>query len=253
MFFCSWKKSVSPKIKVTESPSGLLLLYKPAGVTSFDCVQVAKRRLEAAKVGHCGTLDPAARGLLLLLVGTSTREQESFLALEKQYWFKARFGVKTSTGDREGEIIEERPYDPVTSDTLENVLKDFVGPLQQMPPLYSALKYKGKPYYHYARKGLDVPRQARAVTISALSLLSFALPEWEARLVCSRGTYVRTLIEDISERLGTCGTMLDLVRERIGPYEIGQALSWDDLRTKDTAALRAALHPVSLETAALHA
>jgi tRNA pseudouridine55 synthase len=237
---------------VIDSPSGLLLLDKPAGVTSFDCVQVVKRKLSAGRVGHCGTLDPAARGLLLLLVGTATRQQESFLGLEKYYCFKAQFGVKTSTGDREGRTIEERPHDHVAKTALETVLVGFVGNSRQTPPMYSALKYKGKPYYHYARKGLEVPRVPRPISIASLSLLSLDLPYWEGRLVCSRGTYVRTLVEDVAERLGTCGTLVELVRERIGPYEREQALTWAQLHALDAQDLRLQLLPANPEAPVLH-
>src|SRR5207253_2870045 len=137
-----------------------------------------RRRTQEAveRAGHCGTLDPAARGLLLILVGSATRHQDSFLGLEKEYWFRSELGVKTSTGDRQGETIEARPPDHVTRETLENVLPSFVGNMEQTPPRYSALKYKGKPYYYYARKGLDVPRAPRAVSILSLSRLSFRLP-----------------------------------------------------------------------------
>jgi len=227
---------------VIDSPSGLLLLDKPAGVTSFDCVHVVKRKLSAGRVGHCGTLDPAARGLLLLLVGPSTRQQESFLGLPKEYWFQAPLGVKTATGDREGAIPDQQPCAHVTRETSENVLKYFVGDTEQTPPIYSALKYKGKPYYHYARKGLEVPRVPRSISIASLSLLSLDLPYWEGRLVCSRGTYVRTLVEDVAARLGTCGTLSDLIRTRIGPYSIEQALAWERLRAMDAQDLRNCLH-----------
>ena len=238
---------------MTELPCGLLLLDKPAGVTSFDCVQLARRRFGTSKVGHCGTLDPAARGLLLLLVGAATREQDSFLNLSKQYWLKAQFGLRTSTGDREGEVVEEKPVDQVTIESLENVVSDFIGEIQQTPPLYSALKYKGKPYYRYARKGVEIPRFPRAVSIVSFSVLSFRLPYWEGRLVCSRGTYVRTLVEDVAKRLGSCATLVDLVRERIGSYALNQALKWEALRTGSELDLRSVLHPVKLEHATLHA
>ena len=214
---------------------------------------MAKRRLSATRAGHCGTLDPAARGLLLILVGSATRQQESFLGLQKEYWFRGQLGVKTSTGDREGSEIGSKPYDSVHHNQLEKTLEGFVGEIPQIPPLYSALKYKGKPYYHYARKGLDVPRVPRLVTITALSLLSLRLPYWEARLVCSRGTYVRTLVEDVAERLGTCGTLVELIRERIGPYQRDQALRWEELRLMDAESLRGVLHPVTSEPVPVHA
>jgi len=238
---------------MTDTAGGLLLLDKPSGVTSFDCVHRVRRQLGVKRVGHCGTLDPAARGLLMILAGPATRAQDSFLGLEKEYWFRGEFGVKTSTGDREGNVIEERPCDHVTREKLKEVLKGFVGETEQIPPLYSALKYKGKPYYHYARKGLDVPRTARPVTIVSLSLESLCPPYWDARVVCSRGTYVRTLVEDIAERLGTCATLAELVRERVGSYKREQALSWQELRMIATKDLSALLIPIVPQPVLVHA
>jgi tRNA pseudouridine55 synthase len=236
-----------------NSPSGLLLLDKPAGVTSFDCVSVVRRKLSAKRVGHCGTLDPAARGLLLILVGSATREQDSFLGLEKEYSFKGEWGRKTSTADLEGEIVEQKAFDHVTKERLEDTLKDFVGNKEQLAPMYSALKYKGKHYYDYARKGLSIPRVPRPITIHFFSLISFALPYWEARVVCSRGTYVRTLVEDVAERMGTCAVLVELVRERIGFYKREDALTWQELRMIEPENLAALLLPIGSEAALVRA
>ncbi len=226
-----------------ESPEGLLLLDKPSGVTSFDCVAVVRRRSGVKRVGHCGTLDPAARGLMLILIGSATRQQDSFMTCEKEYWFRGEFGRKTATADLEGRVIEERPWDHVSQEQLESVFRDFIGVIKQLPPAYSALKYKGKPYYSYARKGIDIPRAAREITIHSLSLLSFQPPFWEGRVVCSRGTYVRTLIEDVAERLGTCATLVELVRERIGSYRQQDARSLQDVNQMDVAQITALLRP----------
>jgi len=246
----SWKKSAKPKT-VNDFPSGLLLFNKPIGVTSFDCVRLAKRALQSARVGHCGTLDPAAEGLLLILVGTATRAQESFLDLEKEYRFMAQFGIKTTTGDREGTVTETNSDVRVTHDALEQVLQGFIGLTHQTPPMYSALKYKGKPYYHYARRGRVIPRVARPVTISSFELLDLHFPNWEGRLTCSRGTYVRTLVEDVAERAGTCASLMELTRTRIGPYRLDQALTWEEFRTCDAARLIDKLIPVNGEPVAL--
>ena len=198
-------------------------------MTSFDCARQVRRKLGAQRVGHGGTLDPAARGLLMILIGGATRGQDAFLGLEKEYWFCGQFGLKSATGDLEGNVIDRRPCDHVTGDRLTAALQAFVGDIQQTPPSFSALKYNGKPYYYYARKGIDIPRASRPISILALSLLSLRLPYWEARVVCSRGTYVRTLVEDIAERLGTCAVLVELVRERVGPYKREQALTWQEL------------------------
>jgi tRNA pseudouridine55 synthase len=238
---------------MTETASGLLLLDKPSGVTSFDCVHEVRRRLAVKRVGHCGTLDPSARGLLMILAGPATRAQDSFLGLEKQYWFCGEFGIKTDTADLEGKVIEEKPSGHVTQEKLKSVLETFVGEIEQTPPLYSALKFKGKPYYAYARKGLDVMRVPRPVSIYSLSLLSFRPPYWEVRVTCSRGTYVRTLVEDLAERLGTCATLIELVRERVGPFKKEQALSWQELRVMESEDLGRLLLPVAPEGVLAHA
>jgi tRNA pseudouridine55 synthase len=221
--------NLSANANPKNRPEGLLLLDKPAGLTSFDCVRHVKRTLGGVRVGHCGTLDPLAEGLLLILAGPATRRQESFLALPKTYWFCAELGRRTSTGDREGEILEQKPWDGVTQERLEEVIQRFIGTTPQLPPRYAALKYKGKPYYEYARKGIEVPRVPRLVTIHSFSLLSFRPPLWEARVVCARGAYVRVLVEDVAAALGTCGVLVKLIRERIGPYIREDALSWEKL------------------------
>ena len=142
---------------------GLLVLDKPAGITSYDCVHHVKRISGEKRVGHCGTLDPLAEGVLLLLIGRATRHQEAFLAMEKQYWFRAQFGTQTDTGDREGKCIQTLAVPVLDADRLQVALSSLVGEHWQTPPRYSALKYKGKPYYHWARRGIEIPRHPRPV------------------------------------------------------------------------------------------
>jgi len=209
-----------------EQASGLLIVDKPAGLTSYDCVHRVKKILANEKVGHCGTLDPLAMGVLLLVVGRATRQQATFLELEKQYWFRGEFGRVTETGDREGACMRMPAYDHVTEENLRSVIERFVGEQMQTPPRYAALKFKGKRYYQWARQGVEIPRVPRPVHIYSFELLSFKAPYWEARVVCSRGTYIRTLVEDVAERLETGATLDALVRERIGHYSREQALSW---------------------------
>jgi tRNA pseudouridine55 synthase len=209
-----------------EPPSGLLILDKPAGPTSFDCVRQVRRVLRQNPVGHCGTLDPLARGVLLLLFGRATSRQQEFLRLEKQYWFRAEFGVKTDTGDREGRVLENRPWEPVPLARLQAVARDFVGQQLQTPPRFSAVKVQGKRSYQWARRGVDLPRMPRTVQIHSFEVLALEGAFWEARVVCSRGTYIRSLVEDLASRLGTVATLDALVRERVGSYRREQALSW---------------------------
>ncbi len=236
-----------------EKPEGLLLLDKPAGMTSFQCVQGVQRSLQAERAGHCGTLDPAARGLLLVLVGQATRYQDNFLALPKTYFFRAMLGVGTDTGDMQGKVMRTALFAHVTPEALRSAMSSFLGMTQQVPPKYAALKYKGKPYYEYARKGQDIPRAPRPVTITSFDLLEFFPPLWAARAVCSRGTYIRSLVEDVATRLETCSALAELVRERIGPYALAQALRWEDLERNPLTVLRAALLPADPASAAAYA
>jgi tRNA pseudouridine55 synthase len=217
--------------------SGLLLLDKPAGLTSYDCVHRVKRILAREKVGHCGTLDPLAMGVLILLVGRATRQQSTFLDLEKQYWFRGEFGRVTDTGDREGQCLRSPGFGHVTAQHLKDALDTFVGEQMQTPPRFSALKFQGKRYYQWARQGVEIPRRARPVRIKSFELLSFQAPFWEARVVCSRGTYIRTLVEDVAERLGTGASVDVLIRERIGHFSRDQALSWETVSQSSRAQL----------------
>jgi tRNA pseudouridine55 synthase len=212
--------------------SGLLLLDKPIGPTSFDCVLKARHILgRKARVGHCGTLDPMAEGVLVLLFGSYTRRQDEFHEMEKQYWFRCELGRATDSGDRTGATIETLPVPEIGRGQLDEVVKTFVGDQWQTPPKVSAIKYKGKRLYEWARQGVVVPRPPRQITISSFDVLSFDGKFWEARVVCSRGTYIRSLAEDVARKLGTAGTVDALVRERVGTYRREDAVNWDQLCT----------------------
>ena len=208
---------------------GLLVLDKPSGPTSFDCVQKARGILRAKRVGHCGTLDPMAEGVLVLLFGSHTRRQQEFLAMEKQYWFRSELGRFTDTGDRMGKTTETLPAGPLSRSILESAAKGFMGDSWQIPPKVSAVKFQGKRLYEWTRKGIDVPRPPRHIHIAAFDILSFEGSFYEARVICSRGTYIRTLAEDMARRLGTGGLVDALIRERVGSYCRQDALSWERL------------------------
>lgn len=209
--------------------SGLLLLDKPSGPTSFDCVRRARHILGQKRMGHCGTLDPMAQGVLILVFGDYTRRQHEFLSMEKQYWFRGELGRITDSGDRTGKTLETLPVKDVTLDALRAAATTFVGDIQQTPPKVSAVKFQGKRLYEWTRKGIEVPRAPRQVHISSFEILSFDGSFYEARVVCSRGTYIRTLAEDMARALGTGGLVDALVRERVGTYRREDALSWDTL------------------------
>ncbi|AUT59784.1 tRNA pseudouridine(55) synthase TruB [Paraburkholderia terrae] len=207
---------------------GVLLLDKPVGLSSNDALIRAKRLYLAKKAGHTGTLDPLASGLLPLCFGEATKFSQDLLEADKTYEATMRLGIRTATGDAEGEAIETRD---VTCDqgAVERALAQFRGEIVQVPPMYSALKRDGKPLYEYARAGQTVEREGRQVTIHALELLACALPDVTFRVTCSKGTYVRTLAEDIGEALG-CGAHLVMLRRTgVGALTLANSVTLDAL------------------------
>jgi len=198
--------------------SGILLLDKPLGVSSNHALQRVKRLFDARKAGHTGSLDPLADGMLPICLGDATKLSAYLLDADKHYRFRVRLGVTTATGDTEGEVLQTRPVPELTNADIERVLADFEGEIEQLPPMYSALKHKGKRLYELAREGVEVEREPRPITIHALTLGEVQLPEFELLVHCSKGTYVRTLAEDIGERLGCGAHVVALRRTGVGPY-----------------------------------
>jgi tRNA pseudouridine55 synthase len=227
--------------------SGVLLLDKPAGVTSNQALQTARRLLDAAKAGHTGTLDPLATGLLPLCFGEATKVSQFLLGADKTYRARARLGITTTTGDSEGEIVRERPV-AVDQTALAAALQAHTGDLLQVPPMHSALKQGGQRLYELARRGETVERAARAVHVGRLELLRFEGDAFEVDIDCSKGTYVRSLIEDIGETLG-CGAHLTALRRlRVGVLDVERAVDLDRLRACAQAgpdALDACLLPMA--------
>lgn len=227
--------------------SGVLLLDKPAGMTSNQALQTARRLLGAAKAGHTGTLDPLATGLLPLCFGEATKVSQFLLGAHKTYRARARLGITTTTGDSEGEVLRERPV-AVDAATLAAALAAHTGDLLQVPPMHSALKHEGERLYALARRGETVERPSRAVHIGRLELLEFVGAEIEIELDCSKGTYVRSLIEDIGEALGCGAHMTALRRLRVGALDLAQAIDLERLRAAadaGPAAIDACLLPVT--------
>lgn len=217
---------------------GFLLVDKPAGMTSHDVVARVRRALGERRVGHAGTLDPPATGLLLIGVGRATRILRFIEAHHKEYVAEATFGVTTTTEDATGDVIAERDASAVTREAVERVLAAFRGTIEQVPPMVSAVKVGGERLYRKALRGEDVERAARAVTIHALDLLSFepgARARAGFRVVCSKGTYVRTLAADIGEALACGAHLTSLRRTRVGPFPVEEAVALEDV---DAAALR---------------
>jgi tRNA pseudouridine55 synthase len=222
---------------------GVLLLDKPVGLSSNDALIRAKRLYLAKKAGHTGTLDPLASGLLPLCFGEATKFSQDLLEADKTYEATMRLGVRTTTGDAEGEALDTRAV-TCNQDAVEAALARFRGDIVQVPPMYSALKRDGKPLYEYARAGQTVEREGRCVTIHALELIECALPDVTFRVTCSKGTYVRTLAEDIGEALG-CGAHLVMLRRTgVGALTLEHAVTLDALSDAPQDARDAWLQPV---------
>ena len=212
--------------------SGVLLLDKPEGLTSNVALQTVKRLFDARKAGHTGSLDPLASGLLPVCLGEATKFSGFLLNADKVYRFACRLGITTTTGDAEGEILQSRRLEPLGHARVEAVLNRFVGRIEQIPPMYSALKHAGKRLYALAREGIEVERKPREVLIHELTLLGLK-DDWLACQVrCSKGTYIRTLAEDIGEALGCGAHVATLRRLGVAPYEDAPMVSMEILRER---------------------
>ncbi|MEO8297709.1 MAG: tRNA pseudouridine(55) synthase TruB [Burkholderiales bacterium] len=231
------------RVRIQRRPvHGVLLLDKPVGLSSNDALQKAKWLLRAEKAGHTGTLDPLASGLLPLCFGAATKFSQVSLDADKRYTATLRLGQTTTTGDAEGELLLERPVTH-SAERLGQILAGFLGPIAQVPPMYSALKHEGKALYAYARAGVTIEREARQVTIHALNLVESAGDRLVLDVVCSKGTYVRTLAEDIGEALG-CGAHLSALRRTgSGPLDVAQAVPLATLTEMEEARREALLLP----------
>jgi tRNA pseudouridine55 synthase len=208
---------------------GILLLDKPAGLTSNAALQQVKRLYRARKAGHTGSLDPLASGLLPICLGEATKVSGFLLDADKHYWVSCRLGVRTTTADAEGQVLETRSVEAITEKRLLQVMEGFSGSIEQIPPMYSAVKHQGQRLYALARKGVEVEREPRQVTIHAMELLDFQLPLVEIGVHCSKGTYIRTLVEDIGEALGCGAHVADLRRFGVGPFNASGMVNLDDL------------------------
>ena len=222
---------------------GVLVLDKDVGVTSNGALQRAKRLYRAEKAGHTGTLDPLASGVLPLCFGAATKFAQASLDADKRYLATLCFGTTTTTGDLEGEVVRSVPGTAIDRAALERVCSEFVGETLQVPPMHSALKHEGKPLYDYARAGVEVERTPRRVRIGALRVVEGARERWTIDVACSKGTYVRTLAEDIGAALGCGAHLTGLRRTASGALDLDAALAFDALEALDEAALDARLLP----------
>jgi len=210
--------------------SGIMPVDKGGGLSSFQVVAHLRRVLRAAKIGHGGTLDPAATGLLPILIGEATKLTPYLLDLDKEYLATVRLGVTTDTQDLSGTTVETRPLPALDGAAIQRACGAFVGTVRQVPPMYSALHHEGRRLYELAREGLEVERQPREVTVHAITLESVDLPDFTIRIRCGKGFYVRALAADLGAALGPGGALATLRRTRVGPYRVEDAVTWDAVR-----------------------
>lgn len=203
--------------------NGILVIDKPIGVTSNGILQQVKRLFGAAKAGHTGALDPLATGVLPLCFGEATKFSQMMLDSDKAYVTTARLGIRTETGDSEGAVVEEKPVPALIEADVDAVLARFRGPIKQVPSMYSALKHQGRPLYEYAREGIEIERPARPVTIHELTLLAVRENELDLAVSCTKGTYIRSLVEDIGDALGCSAHVSALRRTMASGYTLEAA------------------------------
>jgi len=209
---------------------GILNVLKPPGMTSFDVVSYLRRILKIKKIGHAGTLDPGAAGVLPVCIGKATKTIEYLMDKDKSYRVELTLGIATDTQDAEGHVVERRQVN-LTEQQITETINHFIGKIKQVPPMYSAVRIKGKRLYELAREGLTVEREAREVEIYSINIIKIFNNNTKAifDVVCSKGTYIRTLCADIGEKLGCGGHMSFLVRTRAGEFDIGNALTLEDI------------------------
>ena len=227
---------------------GLLLLNKPTGMSSNRALQITKRLFNAKKAGHTGSLDPLATGVLPICFGQATKFAQFLLDTDKQYQVTLKLGVRTTTSDSEGEVISEKPVPELSEEQLEQSLDYFRGESDQTPSMFSALKYQGKPLYYYARQGLTVPRPTRKITVWSLKLDAFNKDEVTLSLHCSKGTYVRTIVDDWGERLGCGAHVTALHRTSVGGFSESAMMALSDLEDQNQSGVSLLPHLLPVDS-----
>ncbi|MEY2481170.1 MAG: tRNA pseudouridine55 synthase [Verrucomicrobiota bacterium] len=218
---------------LTATPDGVLLVDKAAGMTSHDVVALVRRRLQIKKVGHCGTLDPLATGLLILTLGRGTKIQDLLMSEDKNYAGTLTLGITTSTQDRDGEVVQERPVPSLDEQMVRAVFETFRGDFYQTPPMVSAIKHGGVPLYKLARQGKVVEREPRFVHVYGYTIDRIAPPEIDFSVMCSKGFYVRTYVHDIGEALGCGAHLKNLRRTKSGRFDVADAISVDEIKAAE--------------------
>ena len=208
---------------------GIIVVNKPDGLTSHDVVMQVRRKFGLKRVGHAGTLDPMATGVLIVLLGKATKLFQEFVSFDKAYRATLILGTKTDSSDTQGKIIEQNSFEHISRDDMEEVFDKFKGEIEQVPPMVSAVKVNGKKLYQFARKGIEVERKARKVIIKKLEILGFNSPHVEFYLECSKGTYVRQIADDVGRVLGCGACISQIERTQVGEFNIGEAVSLKDL------------------------
>ena len=211
--------------------SGVVVLDKPRDMTSSDAVQHVKSSFNARKVGHTGSLDPLATGVLPLCFGEATKFSRFLLTSDKKYWVKVKLGIRTASGDADGDVVEERSTDGVTQDRIQHALESFRGEIDQIPSMYSAIKYRGKPLYKYARQGVEIERESRRINVYSIELSTFDGSEMTLCVHCSKGTYVRTIVDDLGEQLGCGAHVVELRRLMAGPFKESDMVTFEEIET----------------------
>ena len=222
---------------------GAILIDKPAGPTSHDVVDIIRRRFGIKKVGHCGTLDPNATGLLIIVLGRGTKLSEKLMSDDKVYAGTMKFGEATNSYDADGEILETRPVPPLTVEHLNELASTFVGDLMQMPPMVSAIKKDGVPLYKLARKGIEVEREPRLVHVYSFRFTEFRESLAAFRVACTKGTYVRSLAHDLGQKIGCGAHLATLRRSASGKFDVADAKPLDEILRLSSAELEKRVIP----------
>lgn len=222
---------------------GVLLVDKPTGMTSHDVVDRLRRKFGMKRIGHAGTLDPIATGLLIMLVGKATKISQFLMGLDKVYEGTAKLGQITDSHDADGEVMEERPVPELDDEKLQAAMNEFIGDQYQTPPMFSAKKVDGQPLYKKARKGETVEREPRFIRVSSFRLLGSRLPEVDFEVACSKGTYVRTLLHDLGEQIGCGAHLTALRRTAIEDFRLADAATLREIEEAEPAAIQRMLRP----------
>lgn len=222
---------------------GALLIDKPAGPTSHDVVDNLRRRFQIKKAGHCGTLDPAATGLLIIVLGRATKLSEKMMSDDKVYSGTMKFGETTDSYDADGELVSSLPVPPLTLDELNETAASFIGDLLQTPPMVSAVKKDGVPLYKLARKGIEVERKSRLVHIYNFRFSDYTEPYGRFRVACTKGTYVRAMAHELGQKIGCGAHLANLRRESSGKHDVQEAITYEDALQLSPAELQSRVIP----------